>query len=159
LSELRNITRGLRRETDNEALSPLSEDCGLVMSEKQSANNLTGAGFDRRREVAAHRQMARWHSAMGCVFSIARISENISDADNAFTAKGRSKHRGVSRHGKVCERVPGDAREGVQSVSLPVIIHRVVEKRTELRAGNLTRRVGYLLHNFFHVPLGDQEDA
>lgn len=87
------------------------------------------------------------------VASISRISLDVGDADDAFSAKRRPEQCGGSRHWEVCEGLAGRARQRIEGVEVALIVHDVVEERAECGTGQFRRDVGDHLHERREVEL------
>src|SRR5690348_15398614 len=85
-------------EAHREAFMLLVEASNLRMTEEQTPDHVSGASFDGHRQVAANRQVTRWHPVIGSVFSVARILCDIGAADGAQPLERVLEDRRVAGH-------------------------------------------------------------
>ena len=127
------------------------------MAEEQPAGDLAVGGHDRDGQVAADRQVTLGHAVVGVVVAVARVDEDVVEADDPLAAERRGEDLGVARHREAFEGAALDAGERVEHVGLAGVGGDVVEEGAELGGGEGARGVGGELDDLLQLePSGDR---
>jgi hypothetical protein len=143
--------RGLHGKGADQLLGAGIEHARLRVAEEQAADHLARARHHRRRQVAAHRQVAGRHAVVRPHLAIARVAHDVVAAHRGAAVEGRSEHRRGARLAEVFEGFARRTGQGVQQVGVAILVFAVVEEGAEFGADQLGRGVGDLLHQHLEV--------
>ena len=149
--------RGLVRHPREEGFMLRGEPVGLGVPEDQPADDGAVAILHGRGEERAYGRMVRGHPAVGAVVAaVARVGEDVADAEHALAGERRAEDVGHPREGVVRERLAGRTGESVAGVGLIAPHLDVVEERANLGADDLAAGVDEALDESVEVELGGE---
>src|SRR5262249_40363667 len=109
---------------------------------------------DRNGKIAAYRQMPLGLTIVWRTLAVARIFHDVVGSNDTFAGERRREHLRIARHRETRKRLLRHTRQRVEHVALARIVDDVIEERAELRARQLSRRIGHDLDGFFEVQFG-----
>ncbi len=98
--------------------------------------------------------MAFRHAVARFVLAVARVFQNVIRPNHGRSKEGRFEHRRGAWHGVTLKSRTRGTGQGVKHIAVAIIIAHIVEKRTELGAGQLHARIGRCLDDLVEVELG-----
>src|SRR5215207_7051731 len=97
--------------------------------------------------------MALWHAVVRGVVAVARVPPDVGGANYPLSLESRAEDLGLTWHRELRKGLARNAGDRVQRVGFPTFVYEIVEKRAELRAGEVGSLVGHGLHQPLQVKL------
>src|SRR5688500_10112501 len=124
------------------------------MTEEKAADDFAGARDDPNGEVAADRWMALGHAAVRLELAVARVVDDVIEANGSVAAKRGTEERRGAWMTETFEGRAGRAGKSEEHEGITMLIGVVVEKGAELCAGEFGGGVGDVLDDFFELKFG-----